>query len=129
MNGRLWMGDGSVDPRTVPSLRQVRRGRAPGAPAVETRPRVSGLVVDQLQEQVSQQQLLYEQQQEQIWQQQEQIRQQQEQSRQMMEWMTSTIQCLAPADGTPAFPPPMFPWVCCQTCDSIHLIVVTKLFV
>ena len=49
-NGRLWIGDGSIDPRTVPSLRQVRRGRAPGAPAVETRPRVSGLAVDQLRE-------------------------------------------------------------------------------
>ena len=49
-NGRLWIGDDSIDPRTVPSLRQVRRGRAAGAPAVETRPRVSGLVVDQLRE-------------------------------------------------------------------------------
>ena len=65
-NGRLWIGDGSIDPRTVPSLRQVRRGRAPGAPAVETRPRVSGLAVDQLWEELSQQNVLYEQQQEQI---------------------------------------------------------------
>ena len=47
-NGRLWIGDGFVDPRIVPSLRQVRRGRAPGAPAVETRPRVSSLAVEEL---------------------------------------------------------------------------------
>ena len=124
-NGRLWIGEGYVDPRTIPSLRQVRRGRAPGAPAVETRPRVSGLVVDQLREQVSQQQVLFEQQQEQIRQQQEQIRQQQEASRQMMEWMTANMQCLAPADGTLAFAPPTFPWVCRQTCHSIHLTVLT----
>ena len=101
-NGRLWIGDGYVDPRTVPSLRQVRRGRAPGAPAVETRPRVSGLAVDQLREEMRQKQVLYEQQQEQIRQQQEQMRQQQEQhqeycrqqqehQRQMMEWMYGTI--------------------------------------
>ena len=116
-NGPLWIGDGYIDPRTVPSLRQVRRGRAP---VVESRPRVSGLVVDQLREQVSQQQLLYEQQQ-------EQIRQQQEASRQMMEWMTANMQCLAPADGTLAFAPPTFPWVCRQTCHSIHLTVLTQL--
>ena len=122
-NGRLWIGDGSVDPRTVPGLRQVRKGRAPGAPAVETRPRVSSLVVDQLREQVSQQQVLYAQQQEQIRLQQEQIQQQQEASRQMMEWMTTHMQRLAPADGT--FVPPSFPWVCRQTCHSIHLTVVT----
>ena len=133
-NGRLWIGDGSVDPRTVPSLRQVRRGRAPDAPAVDTRRRVSDLVVDKLREQVSQQQLLYGQQQEQIRQQQQYMQQQQEHSRQMMEWVTSTMQRFAPADVTlavppPMFPPPMFPWVSCQTCHSIHLIVVTKLFV
>ena len=145
-NGRLWIGDGSIDPRTVPSLRQVRRGRAPGAPAVETRPRVSSLLVDELR----QKQVLYEQQleqqQEQIRRQDEQMRQQREQhqeycrqqlehQRQMMEWMYGTMQRLAPGDGTVAMgmfpppPPPMFPWVCSQTCHSIHLIVVTKLLV
>ena len=141
-NGRVWIGDGSIDPRTVPSLRQVRRGRAPGAPAVETRPRVSSLAVDELR----QKQVLYEQQlerqQEQIRQQeelmrqqQEQMRQQQEHQRQVMEWMYGTMQRLSPADGAVAMgmfpppPPPMFPWVCSQTCHSIHLIVVTKLLV
>lgn len=145
-NGRLWIGDGSIDPRTVPSLRQVRRGRASGAPAVETRPRVSSLAVDELR----QKQVLYEQQleqqQEQIRQQQEQMRQQQEQhqeycrqqqehQRQMMDWMYGTMQRLAPGDGAVAMgifpppPPPMFPWVCSQTCHSIHLIVITKLLV
>ena len=137
--GRLWIADGSIDPRTVPSLRQVRRGRAPGAPAVETRPRVSSLAVDELR----QKQVLYEQQleqqQQQIRQQQEQhqeyCRQQQEHQRQMMEWMYGTMQRLAPGDGTVAMgmfpppPPPMFPWVCSQTCHSMHLIVITKLLV
>ena len=61
-NGRLWIGDGYIDPRTVPSLRQVHRGRAPGAPLVETRPRVSDLAVDQLWEEMRQMQVLYEQQ-------------------------------------------------------------------
>ena len=26
--GRLWIGDGLVDPKTIPSLRSIRRGRA-----------------------------------------------------------------------------------------------------
>ena len=47
-HGRLWLGDGCVDPATVPSLRQIRRGRKSGQPQVETRPRASDLAVERL---------------------------------------------------------------------------------
>jgi len=155
-NGRLWIADSSIDPHTVPSLRQVRRGRAPGAPSVETRPRVSSLLVDELRqkqvmyeqeleqqrEQIRQQDELMRQQQEQMRQQQEQqqefFRQQQEHAKMMSDWMISTVQRIAPGgDGAGAMgmlPPPLAPtfswvWVCSQTSHSIHLIVVTKILV
>ncbi|KAK1685385.1 hypothetical protein QYE76_046233 [Lolium multiflorum] len=42
-HGRLWFGDGCVDPARVPSLRQIRRGRKSGQPeeemAAKERPR------------------------------------------------------------------------------------------
>ena len=47
-HGRLWLGDGVVDPATVPSLRQIRRGRKSGQSQVETRPRASDLAVERL---------------------------------------------------------------------------------
>ena len=47
-HGRLWLGDGCVDPTTVPSLRQIRRGRTSEQPRVETRPRASDLAVERL---------------------------------------------------------------------------------
>ena len=47
-NGRLWIGHGSVDPKTVPSMRQVRRGRTSDQPAIETRPRPSVVALEQL---------------------------------------------------------------------------------
>ncbi len=47
-HGRLWLGDGCVDPAKVPSLRQIRRGRKSGQPEVETRPRASDLAVERL---------------------------------------------------------------------------------
>ncbi|KAK1632199.1 hypothetical protein QYE76_006514 [Lolium multiflorum] len=34
-HGRLWFGDGCVDPARVPSLRQIRRGRKSGQPEEE----------------------------------------------------------------------------------------------
>ena len=46
--GRLWIGDGLVDPMTIPSLRHVRRGRTSDQPRVETRPRASDLAVERL---------------------------------------------------------------------------------
>jgi hypothetical protein len=47
-HGRLWIGDGVVDPRIIPGLRQVRRGRTSDQPQVETRPRASDLAVERL---------------------------------------------------------------------------------
>jgi hypothetical protein len=47
-HGRLWIGDGVVDPGTIPSLRQIRRGRTSDQPQVEIRPRASDLAVERL---------------------------------------------------------------------------------
>ena len=47
-HGRLWLRDGCVDPTTVPTLRQIHRGRQSGQPQVETRPRASDLAVERL---------------------------------------------------------------------------------
>jgi hypothetical protein len=33
-HGRLWIGDGCVDPRTIPSLRQIHHGRTSDQPQV-----------------------------------------------------------------------------------------------
>ena len=44
--GRLWIGDTLVDPNTIPSLRQLRRGRTSDQPRVETRPRASELALE-----------------------------------------------------------------------------------
>ncbi|XP_071683049.1 uncharacterized protein [Lolium perenne] len=46
--GRLWIADGLVDPKTIPSLRQIRRGRTSEQPWVETRPRALDLAVEKL---------------------------------------------------------------------------------
>jgi hypothetical protein len=37
-HGHLWIGDGCIDPRTIPTLRQIRLGRTSDQPQVETRP-------------------------------------------------------------------------------------------
>jgi hypothetical protein len=47
-HGCLWIGDGLVDPGTIPSLRQIRRGRMSNQPQVETHPRASDLAVERL---------------------------------------------------------------------------------
>nr|XP_051196692.1 uncharacterized protein LOC127310031 [Lolium perenne] len=52
-HGRLWFGDGCVDPARVPSLRQIRRGRKSGQPEVEPRPRASDLAVERLREEMA----------------------------------------------------------------------------
>ena len=40
-NGRLWVGDGSVDPSTIPSLRNVRASRTSSNAIIETHPKPS----------------------------------------------------------------------------------------
>ena len=47
-NGRLWIGDGSVDTVTIPSLRQLCRGRKSSQPRVETRPTPSSVAMDRI---------------------------------------------------------------------------------
>jgi hypothetical protein len=47
-HGRLWIGDACIDPRTIPTLCQIRRGRTSDQPQVETRPRASDLAVERL---------------------------------------------------------------------------------
>jgi len=112
-NGRLWIADGSVDPKTVPSMRQIRRGRTSDQPAVETRPRPSVAALEQLREEMAtdrarreaaeQRQQLLEQQ---LSQQQGMLEQQQ----QMMRWMTTQMFNTAPP-GTFANPPFDLSWM------------------
>ena len=47
-NGRLWIGDGSIDPMTIPSLSQLRKGRTSSQPAIETRPRLGVITMDEI---------------------------------------------------------------------------------
>jgi hypothetical protein len=47
-NGRLIIGDGSVNPAYIPSLRQLRRGLKPGDPGVERRVPFSVAAVDEI---------------------------------------------------------------------------------
>lgn len=45
--GRFWIGGGSVPPSSIPSMRQIRRGRTSDMPQVETRPTPSSVALDQ----------------------------------------------------------------------------------
>ena len=46
--GRFWIGDGSVPPSSIPTMRQIRRGRTSDMPQVETRPTQSSVALDQI---------------------------------------------------------------------------------
>ena len=48
-NGRLWLGDGSVDTSSTPSLPQLRATRTSEKPAIETCPQPSVLMFNELQ--------------------------------------------------------------------------------
>jgi hypothetical protein len=48
-NGRLYIGDGSIDPSTIPSLTEIRRTRTGSNPGVETRPSPSLTALAELQ--------------------------------------------------------------------------------
>ncbi|XP_071680557.1 uncharacterized protein [Lolium perenne] len=116
-HGRLWFGDGCVDPAKVPSLRQIRRGRKSGQPEVEPRPRASDLAVERLREemaakeqaaqeqraQMEQQILQYQQQQTQMMQQMQQQQQMMQQQAQMS-WLMSLTALSSPPGSLP--PPP-----------------------
>uniref|UniRef100_A0ACD6AAM8 Uncharacterized protein n=1 Tax=Avena sativa TaxID=4498 RepID=A0ACD6AAM8_AVESA len=100
-HGRLWIGDGSVDPLIVPSMRQVRRGRTSDMPQVETRPTVTSTAIDQIRAEVAAERRQREEaeansrrMEEQIRQQKEMLTQQQQQmakNEKMMEWMAQNI--------------------------------------
>ena len=48
-NGRLYLGDGSVDTSSTPSLSQLRATRTSGKPAIETRQQPSVLMFNEMQ--------------------------------------------------------------------------------
>ncbi|KAK1644083.1 hypothetical protein QYE76_061888 [Lolium multiflorum] len=120
-HGRLWFGDGCVDPAKVPSLRQIRRGRKSGQPEVEPRPRASDLAVERLREEMAakeqaaqeqrahmeQQILEYQQQQIQMMQQNQMMQQQQAQ----MSWLMSQTVLSTPPGSIAAPPPYSMPWM------------------
>ncbi|XP_071675735.1 uncharacterized protein [Lolium perenne] len=124
-HGRLWFGDGCVDPARVPSLRQIRRGRKSGQPEVEPRPRASDLAVERLREemaakeqaaqeqraQMEQQILQYQQQQTQMMQQMQQQQQMMQQQQAQMSWLMSQTALSSPPGSIPAPPPYSMPWM------------------
>nr|XP_051198217.1 uncharacterized protein LOC127311798 [Lolium perenne] len=122
-HGRLWFGDGCVDPARVPSLRQIRRGRKSGQPEVEPRPRASDLAIERLREemaakeqaaqeqraQMEQQILQYQQQQTQMMQQMQQQQQMMQQQQAQMSWLMSQTALSSPPGSLP--PPPYSMWM------------------
>ncbi|KAK1695038.1 hypothetical protein QYE76_011735 [Lolium multiflorum] len=124
-HGRLWFGDGCVDPAKVPSLRQIRRGRKSGQPEVEPRPRASDLAIERLRaemaakEQAAQEQraqmeqqiLEYQQQQTQMMQQMQQQQQMMQQQQAQMSWLMSQTVLSSPPGSLPAPPPDSMPWM------------------
>nr|XP_051221330.1 uncharacterized protein LOC127339530 [Lolium perenne] len=59
-NGRLWIGDGCIHPATIPSIRQLRRGRTSSDPQIETHPTPSSVAMQRIQAQVEEQNKLRE---------------------------------------------------------------------
>ncbi|KAK1609297.1 hypothetical protein QYE76_032970 [Lolium multiflorum] len=124
-HGRLWFGDGCVDPAKVPSLRQIRRGRKSGQPEVEPRPRASDLAVERLREEMAakeqaaqeqrahmeQQILEYQQQQIQMMQQMQQQQQMMQQQQAQMSWLMSQTVLSTPPGSIAAPPPYSMPWM------------------
>ncbi|KAK1644731.1 hypothetical protein QYE76_062536 [Lolium multiflorum] len=124
-HGRLWFGDGCVDPAKVPSLRQIRRGRKSGQPEVEPRPRASDLAVERLREEMAakeqaaqeqrahmeQQILEYQQQQIQMMQQMQQQQQMMQAQQAQMSWLMSQTVLSSPPGSIAAPPPYTTPWM------------------
>ncbi|KAK1649507.1 hypothetical protein QYE76_067312 [Lolium multiflorum] len=124
-HGRLWFGDGCVDPAKVPSLRQIRRGRKSGQPEVEPRPRASDLAVERLRAEMAEKEqaaqeharnmerqiLEYQQQQTQMMQQMQQQQQMMQQQQAQMSWLMSQTALSSPPGSIPAPPPYSMPWM------------------
>nr|XP_051202405.1 uncharacterized protein LOC127316019 [Lolium perenne] len=120
--GRLWIADGLVDPKTIPSLRQIRRGRTSEQPRVETRPRASDLAVEKLRAEMEERERRHQEEQMQMQQQlrenmqmQQQMLQQMQQQQQMFQqmFMNQAVLTSPPWSSAPSTScPPMFPnWV------------------
>ncbi|KAK1652153.1 hypothetical protein QYE76_069958 [Lolium multiflorum] len=117
--GRLWIADGLVDPRTIPSLRQIRRGRTSEQPRVETRPRASDLAIEKLRAEMEERERRHQEEQMQMQQQlrenmqmQQQMLQQMQQQQQMFQqmFMNQAVVTSPPGSSAPSTSgPPMFP--------------------
>ncbi|KAK1682938.1 hypothetical protein QYE76_043786 [Lolium multiflorum] len=114
-HGRLWFGDGCVDPAKVPSLRQIRRGRKSGQPEVEPRPRASDLAVERLREEMAAKEQAAQEQRAQMEQQILEYQQQQtemmQQQQAQMSWLMSQTVLSTPPGSIPAPPPYSVPWM------------------
>nr|XP_051228836.1 uncharacterized protein LOC127346591 [Lolium perenne] len=82
--GRLWIADGLVDPSTIPSLRQIRRGRTSEQPRVETRPRASDLAIEKLRAEMEERERRHQEEQMQM---QQQLRENMQMQQQMLQQM------------------------------------------
>jgi hypothetical protein len=47
-NGRLWMCDGTVDPKTVRSMREIRRDSSSSSTTIQSRPTPSSRAIEKL---------------------------------------------------------------------------------
>ena len=47
-NGRLWMCDSAVDPRTVRSMREIRRDSSSSSSSIQSRPTASSRAIEQI---------------------------------------------------------------------------------
>jgi hypothetical protein len=45
-HGRLFVYDGAVDPKTIPSLRQIKHGSTSSLPAIEPHPTLLSIAID-----------------------------------------------------------------------------------
>ncbi|KAK1613267.1 hypothetical protein QYE76_036940 [Lolium multiflorum] len=52
-NGRLWIGDGNIPPETIPTLSRLRKGRTSSQPAIEKRPRLGTIAMEEIRNEVA----------------------------------------------------------------------------
>ncbi|KAK1572690.1 hypothetical protein QYE76_037626 [Lolium multiflorum] len=108
-HGRLWFGDGCVDPAKVPSLRQIRRGRKSGQPEEEMAAKEQA--AQEQRAQMEQQILEYQQHRTQMMQQMQQQQQMMQQQQAQMSWLMSQTVLSTPPGTIPAPPPYSMPWM------------------
>ncbi|XP_051227071.1 autonomous transposable element EN-1 mosaic protein [Lolium perenne] len=86
-HGRLFVCDGAVDPKTIPSLRQIKGGNTSSSPAVEPRPTPSSIAIDPIRAELEAEKAQREKAEALLTQNQQQMAMQQ----QMMLWMTRKL--------------------------------------